>query len=84
MLPSAAARATLVLEGLDTGTAVKAMAAAMGSPFEVTGAVHDVGAGRTMLRIEGFETQVAYRAETDRVTARSLRRGPRRARPPTR
>ena len=63
VLPSAAARATLAFEGLDTGTAVKAMAAAMGSPFEVTGAAHDAGAGRTMLRIEGFETQVAYRAE---------------------
>jgi len=63
VLPSAAARATLVLEGLDTGSAVKAMAAAMGSPFEVTGAAYDPEAGETMLRLEGFATQVAYRAE---------------------
>ena len=60
VLPATAASATLTLRGLDAGAAVRAMAAALGSPFEVTGAAWDGAA--TRLRIEGLEGSVAYRA----------------------
>jgi glycolate oxidase FAD binding subunit len=60
LLPVPPAASTLVLRGLDDVTAVQAMAAALGSPFEVTGAAHWPGEG-TFLRIEGFAESVAYR-----------------------
>lgn len=63
VLPAPETAATLVFEGLDPARAVAAMAAALGSPFEVTGAAHDVAAGLTRLRIEGFADSVAYRAD---------------------
>jgi glycolate oxidase FAD binding subunit len=59
LLPAPAAAATLTLPGLDDRTAVRAMASALTSPFEVSGAAHG---GATWLRLEGFEEQVAYRA----------------------
>lgn len=61
LLPAPETAATLVLEGLSDAQAVQAMAAALGSPFEVTGAAHLPGEG-TFLRIEGFFEQVAYRS----------------------
>ncbi len=62
VLPKPAAQATLVIEGLDVTTAVAVMSRALGSPFDVSGAAHLPGAGRTLLRIEGFAQSVAYRA----------------------
>ena len=63
LLPSAEAEATLTLEGLDDARAVAAMAAALGSPFEVSGAAHVPGRpARTHLRLEGFGKSVTYRA----------------------
>ena len=62
VLPQVAATATLVLKGQDDARAVAAMAAGLGSPFEVTGAAHDPEAGLTRLRIEGFAGSVSYRA----------------------
>jgi len=61
LLPAPEAAATLRLEGLEDARAVQAMAAALTSPYEVTGAAHVPGGG-TVLRLEGFEEQVAYRA----------------------
>jgi glycolate oxidase FAD binding subunit len=61
VLPRPETAGMLVLEGLSPDRAVAAMAAALGSPFEVTGAAHDPAQSRTWLRIEGFETQVRYR-----------------------
>lgn len=61
VLPKPAFAATLVLHGLSDAAAVTAMAAALGSPFEVTGAAHWPGQG-TYLRIEGLEASVRYRA----------------------
>lgn len=58
VLPKPETSATLVLHGLDIGDAVKAMSAALGSPFEVTGAAHQT---QTYIRIEGFEASVNYR-----------------------
>ena len=61
LLPVPEAGATLILRGLSDAQAVQAMAAALGSPFEVNGAAHWPGKG-TFLRIEGFAASVAYRA----------------------
>jgi len=61
LLPVPESQATLTLRGLDDEQAVRAMAAALGTPFEVTGAAHLPGSG-THLRIEGFAESVSYRA----------------------
>ena len=65
VLPIPETEATLVLRGFDDGAAVRAMATAMRSPFEVTGAAHlpkgAEGQSETLLRIEGFEASVDYR-----------------------
>jgi glycolate oxidase FAD binding subunit len=58
--------ATLVLGGLSEPDAVAAMSAALGTPYSVTGAAHlradGQGAARTVIRLEGFEKSVTYRA----------------------
>ncbi|SER67163.1 glycolate oxidase FAD binding subunit [Tranquillimonas rosea] len=63
VLPRPAAQVTLRLRGLDAGRAVQAMSAALGSPYEVTGAAHrgQGAAAETLLRLEGFESQIAHR-----------------------
>jgi glycolate oxidase FAD binding subunit len=63
VLPDVETQVTLVLDGLDDASAVAAMAAALGTPFEVTGAAHDPAIGQTMLRLEGFAASVDYRAK---------------------
>ncbi|WP_037277923.1 FAD-binding protein [Rubellimicrobium mesophilum] len=63
VLPAPEATMTLSFQGHDPGKAVACMAAALGSPFEVTGAAHDAEAGVTRLRLEGFAQAVAVRAE---------------------
>ena len=60
LLPRPETEATLVFEGMEDVQAVAAMAAALGSPYEVTGAAH-LPDGRTILRQEGFAASVAYR-----------------------
>ena len=60
VLPAPEAEATLCLPGLPDAQAVAALSAALGSPFEVTGAAHLPGQG-TYLRIEGFAGSVQYR-----------------------
>jgi glycolate oxidase FAD binding subunit len=60
LLPAPGAVVSLCLRGLDDGRAVAAMSAALGSPFEVSGAAHWPGEG-TFLRVEGFAQSVAYR-----------------------
>ena len=62
VLPDVESAATLTLSGLSDRQAVEALSAALGSPYEVTGAAHDPEAGRTRLRIEGFADSVTYRA----------------------
>ncbi|MXU64977.1 FAD-binding protein [Oceanomicrobium pacificus] len=67
VLPAPDARAVLLFNGLTDAEAVEALCAAMGSPFDVTGAAH-LPAGVdgdpvTMIRIEGFEGSVALRAK---------------------
>jgi glycolate oxidase FAD binding subunit len=63
VLPMPEADATLQVHGLNMNDAVAAMADALGSPYDVSGAAHlpnDDG-GVTMIRVEGFEKSVAYR-----------------------
>ncbi len=66
VLPRPEAAATVVISGLMDSVAVKAMSAALGSPFEVTGAAHSPvgreGHPVTVLRVEGSESSVKYRA----------------------
>ncbi|MCF6234270.1 MAG: FAD-binding protein [Rhodobacteraceae bacterium] len=62
VLPQAETQATVRIHGLDTAKAVQVMSRALGSPFEVSGAGFDPEARAVMLRLEGFEASVAYRA----------------------
>ena len=63
--PKPETQATLILKGLKDKAVAQAMSAALGSPFEITGAAHvparDGAAAETALRIEGFESSVSYR-----------------------
>jgi len=64
--PRPPAAATLVFHDLDDARANNLMCAAMGTPFEITGAAHlpaEVGdsRARTLLRLEGFPEQLDYR-----------------------
>jgi glycolate oxidase FAD binding subunit len=61
VLPRPEITATLILPGLTMPQAIAAMAAALGSPFGVTGAAHDPDRRLTFLRIEGFAPSVTYR-----------------------
>ncbi|MEZ5866712.1 MAG: FAD-binding protein [Geminicoccaceae bacterium] len=66
VLPKPAATTTLVYAGQDEAAAVELMCAAMGTPFEITGAAHlpaglDADRARTLLRLEGFPEQLDYR-----------------------
>ncbi|MCR9109779.1 FAD-binding protein [Marivita sp. XM-24bin2] len=67
VLPKPETAACVLIDGLSDADAVQAMAKALGSPFEVSGAAH-IPAGLnghpvTMLRLEGFAGSVAYRAD---------------------
>lgn len=61
VLPVPEIAASLIVGVDDAAAAVAAMAAAMGSPYEVTGAAWLPGTG-ALLRIEGFAASVDYRA----------------------
>lgn len=76
VLPAAETETTVAVAGLDDGSAVAAMAAAMGSNADVSGAAHlpvtvvarFLGGGlgneaHTVLRVEGFGPSVDYRAD---------------------
>ncbi len=61
VLPVPATQATVLVRGVALTDAAAAMAAAVGSPFEVSGAAWSEADG-VMLRIEGFAASVSYRA----------------------
>jgi glycolate oxidase FAD binding subunit len=67
VLPNVETTGTVLLHGLSDADAVAAMSAALGSPFEATGVAHFPKAASgdplTMIRVEGFEKSVNYRAE---------------------
>lgn len=66
VLPESQNTSVLLLEGLDDASAITALCRALGSPYEVSGAAHVQkgldGKPVTMVRIEGFEKSVKYRA----------------------
>ncbi len=75
VLPASERQATLVFDALGVKAAVGVLSGALGSPFEVTGAAHlpeNTHAGQkpamTLLRVEGFATQVDYRLDRLRQT----------------
>jgi glycolate oxidase FAD binding subunit len=53
--------ATLVIEGLGDEAGLSALRAALGSPFDVTGAARVQG--RSLVRVEGLAGSVAYRVD---------------------
>jgi glycolate oxidase FAD binding subunit len=75
-LPRAETQATLLVTGLDGARATRAMAEAMGSSFDVSGAAHlpagiagsvaglDGGQSATLFRLEGVKPSVAHRSAT--------------------
>ncbi len=67
VLPRPDARAVLLIGGLSVARAVEALSRALASPYEVTGAAHAAkgldGDPVTMIRVEGFEASVGYRAD---------------------
>ncbi len=63
VLPMPETSALVTVSGLGPARAVDAMSAALTSPFDVNGAAHTAtGTPRTMVRVEGFEGSVKYRA----------------------
>ncbi len=65
VLPRPETQATVMVYGCHPVDAVKVMSAALGSPFEVTGAAYDPaskGDPAVLIRIEGFAESVSYRA----------------------
>ncbi|KJS41585.1 MAG: 2-hydroxy-acid oxidase [Roseovarius sp. BRH_c41] len=67
VLPRPRSMGMLRIEGLSDAAAVAALCRSLASPYEVTGAAHlqegPDGTSLTMIRLEGFENSVAYRAE---------------------
>ncbi|MFT6932695.1 MAG: glycolate oxidase FAD binding subunit [Paracoccaceae bacterium] len=65
VLPGIEASGCVMIDGLSDAKAVEVMSAALGSPFEISGAAHFPkgidGHPITMLRLEGFTNSVAYR-----------------------
>lgn len=76
VLPVPETSGTLMLRGLSADVATSAMAVAMGSPYEVTGAAYCTNIQTdqpvTALRVEGFEHSVAYRIERLKQTLMHL------------
>ena len=68
VLPKARRVATLTIDGLGDEQAAACMSAALGSPYEISGAAHlpqgvSVETARTFLRIEHFPDSVDYRLD---------------------
>lgn len=62
VLPKVEMQLCLQLKDLDDSKAVAAMSSALGSPYEVSGAARNLD-GTVVLRLEGFEASVRYRAK---------------------
>jgi glycolate oxidase FAD binding subunit len=87
-LPRAETEASVLVLGLDAASAVLAMAAAMGSSYDVSGAAHlpasvarafesvPAGQAATALRLEGFAPSIAHRRHALQALMRSFGSGP--------
>jgi glycolate oxidase FAD binding subunit len=67
VLPKAETETTLVFAGFDDAAAGRVMTAAIGSPYDVSGAAHGLRKGDevlTLVRLEGISASVAHRAIT--------------------
>lgn len=64
LLPRPHTATTVKVHGIDAAGAVAAMTAALTSPYDVSGAAYDpsMEGGTALIRIEGFENSVSYRA----------------------
>lgn len=62
LLPAPESAATILWQGLDSASALRLMAEALKTPWEVNAAAH-LPDQRTLLRVEGFARSVAYRAD---------------------
>lgn len=67
VLPAPESTATVAVHGLDVPGAIRAMSAALGSPYDVSAAAHlpagiGADASRTLVRVHGFAGSVRYRA----------------------
>jgi len=62
VLPIPEAEATVHVGNVDLGVAVQVLSAALGSPYDVTGAAYDPATRGAFIRVEGFAGSVAYRA----------------------
>jgi glycolate dehydrogenase FAD-binding subunit len=62
VLPAPEASATVVVTGLTDEQAVQAMSQALTAPYDVNGAAHISQSATTLIRVEGFEKSVSYRA----------------------
>jgi len=63
VLPAVETTLSLTLTGLDDAAAIRAMSAALSSPYEVTGVAHDPSTATTNFSLDGFKASVAYRAD---------------------
>ncbi|MDK3016671.1 FAD-binding protein [Pseudodonghicola flavimaris] len=63
VLPRPETEASLEIAVPDAAAAVALLSAALGTPYEVSGAAYDPGRGLALLRVEGFEASVGYRLE---------------------
>jgi glycolate oxidase FAD binding subunit len=63
VLPNPEAVVTVSVAVADLTVAVRAMSAALGSPYDVSGAAYDPHTGLVHVRLEGFARSVAYRQE---------------------
>jgi glycolate oxidase FAD binding subunit len=62
VLPTPEAEATVHIGDVDLASAVQVMSAALGSPYDVTGAGYDPDTRSAYIRVEGFAGSVDYRA----------------------
>jgi len=62
VLPAPETAATVLIEGLDDTSAIATLARALGSPYDVNAAAHFPATGQTVVRVEGLEGSVTYRA----------------------